>query len=332
MNIFSFFRRKIKAAPQENDNSFDDSYSAAEQRFRLTELALFTAIDFIAKSIAKCEFVTVIDNKEYKGLEYYLWNYAPNKHQTKVEFLTQAISKLIFDNELLIISTADNQLLIADSYCKTEYAVFDDIFTSVTCRNFTYQRTFSESEVIYLKYNSFALRGLLAEMCTTYEQLMMSAQERYNKAVGHKGIVTFENFNFGDKDFNETFSEILGKQFKKYYESKNAVLPVFKGMKYSEPATEAGKTTNSEITDIQKLRAEAYATVGNALHIPPAILSGEASMLSDAMDCAIANAVDPIAQMFEQEITKKKFGNSEFLKGNYMLIDTTTVRRYKQCK
>ena len=65
-------------------------------------------------------------------------------------------------------------------------------------------------------------------------------------------------------------------------------------MKYSEPATEAGKTTNSEITDIQKLRAEAYATVGNALHIPPAILSGEASMLSDAMDCAIANAVDPI--------------------------------------
>ena len=76
MNIFSFFRRKIKAAPQENDNSFDDSYSAAEQRFRLTELALFTAIDFIAKSIAKCEFVTVIDNKEYKGLEYYLWNYA----------------------------------------------------------------------------------------------------------------------------------------------------------------------------------------------------------------------------------------------------------------
>ena len=163
-------------------------------------------------------------------------------------------------------------------------------------------------------------------MCTTYEQLMMSAQERYNKAVGHKGIVTFENFNFGDKDFNETFSEILGKQFKKYYESKNAVLPVFKGMKYSEPATEAGKTTNSEITDIQKLRAEAYATVGNALHIPPAILSGEASMLSDAMDCAIANAVDPIAQMFEQEITKKKFGNSEFLKGNYMLIDTTTVK------
>lgn len=326
MNIFSFFRRKIKAAPQENDNSFDDSYSAAEQRFRLTELALFTAIDFIAKSIAKCEFVTVIDNKEYKGLEYYLWNYAPNKHQTKVEFLTQAISKLIFDNELLIISTADNQLLIADSYCKTEYAVFDDIFTSVTCRNFTYQRTFSESEVIYLKYNSFALRGLLAEMCTTYEQLMMSAQERYNKAVGHKGIVTFENFNFGDKDFNETFSEILGKQFKKYYESKNAVLPVFKGMKYSEPATEAGKTTNSEITDIQKLRAEAYATVGNALHIPPAILSGEASMLSDAMDCAIANAIDPLAQMLEQEITKKKFGNSEFLKGNYMLIDTTTVK------
>lgn len=82
-------------------------------------------------------------------------------------------------------------------------------------------------------------------------------------------------------------------------------MPIFKGMKYSEPSTDAGKTTNSEINDIQKLKAEAYTIVGNALHIPPAILSGEASQLSDAMDCAIGNAIDPIANMFEQEITKR---------------------------
>lgn len=325
MKIINYFRsvfgKKDAVAAEFNSENY-----STEQSFHLTELALFTAVDFIARSLAKCEFVTVNNNRESRKAEYYLWNYSPNKHQTKIEFFTQAVAKLIFDNELLIIETADNQLLIADSFSRTEHALIDDSFSGITCRNFTYQRTFFESEVIYLQYNNFALKGLLADMCNTYEQLMLSAQERYNKAVGHKGILELENYSFGDENFAETYNKVLAKQFKDFYSNKNAVMPIFKGMKYSEPSTDAGKTTNSEINDIQKLKAEAYTIVGNALHIPPAILSGEASQLSDAMDCAIGNAIDPIANMFEQEITKKRFGANEFSKGNYLLIDTTTVR------
>lgn len=325
MKIINYFRsvfgKKDAVAAEFNSENY-----STEQSFHLTELALFTAVDFIARSLAKCEFVTVNNNRESRKAEYYLWNYSPNKHQTKIEFFTQAVAKLIFDNELLIIETADNQLLIADSFSRTEHALIDDSFSGITCRNFTYQRTFFESEVIYLQYNNFALKGLLADMCNTYEQLMLSAQERYNKAVGHKGILELGNYSFGDENFAETYNKVLAKQFKAFYSNKNAVMPIFKGMKYSEPSTDAGKTTNSEINDIQKLKAEAYTIVGNALHIPPAILSGEASQLSDAMDCAIGNAIDPIANMFEQEITKKRFGANEFSKGNYLLIDTTTVR------
>ncbi len=304
----------------------EDGSAVDEQKFHLTELALFTAIDFIARGLAKCEFVTVNNNRESRKAEYYLWNYSPNKHQTKIEFFTQAVAKLIFDNELLIVETADKQLMIADSFARAEHALIDDTFSGVTCRNFTYQRTFSENDVIYLRYNNFALNGLLADMCNTYEQLMLSAQERYNKAVGHKGILELDNYSFGDENFAETYNKVLAKQFKSFYANKNAVMPLYKGMRYTEPSTDAGKTTNSEINDIQKLKAEAYTIVGNALHIPPAILSGEASQLSDAMDCAIGNAIDPIANMFEQEITKKRFGANEFSKGNYLLIDTTTVR------
>lgn len=325
MKIIDYFRsifgKKDAVAAEFNSENY-----STEQSFHLTELALFTAVDFIARSLAKCEFVTVNNNRESRKAEYYLWNYAPNKHQTKIEFFTQAVAKLIFDNELLVIETADNQLMIADGFSKTEHALIDDTFSGVTCRNFTYQRIFPESEVIYLRYNNFALNGLLADMCNTYEQLMLSAQERYNKAVGHKGILELENYSFGDENFAETYNKVLSKQFKSFYSNKNAVMPIFKGMKYSEPSTDAGKTTNSEINDIQKLRTEAYTIVGNALHIPPAILSGEASQLSDALDCAIGNAIDPIANMFEQEITKKRFGATEFNKGNYLLIDTTTVR------
>ena len=204
MKVIDFFRGLFKTKEKsfaDEMNGQIDEYTA--ESFRVTELALFTAIDFIARSLAKCEFVTVQNNKEFHGEEYYLWNIAPNLHQTKIEFMTQAVSTLIFENELLIIETSDKQLLIADSFNKTEYAMMDDTFNCVSCRNFNFQRSFKESEVIYLKYNNFALRGLLSEMCASYEQLMSSAQKRYNKSVGHKGIVEFENMSFGDKDFNE---------------------------------------------------------------------------------------------------------------------------------
>lgn len=322
--------RKIFSKPDKEKSFAADMEGYSEEyesaKFYVTELALFTAIDLIARSLAKCEFVTVENGKEVQKSEYYLWNYSPNKHQTKAEFISNAVANLIFDNELLIFESADHQLLIADSFSHTEYAMLDDTFSGITCRNMTLQRSFKESEVIYLKYNNFALRGLLSSMCESYENLMRSAGERYNKAVGHKGVFKISSYEQGDKEFEKTFNEIIKNRFKNYFNSKNAVLPLFDGQEYTEPSTDAGKTTNTEINDIQKLRDEAYSAVGNAFHIPPAILKGEASQLSDSMDCFIGNAVDTHAQMFEQEITKKRYGEADFLKGNYMLIDTTYVR------
>lgn len=328
MLIADFFKKLFSNSAKEKNFRADmegnsDEYESA--KFYVTELALYTAIDLIARSLAKCEFVTVESGKEVYKSEYYLWNYSPNKHQTKIEFISNAVANLIFDNELLIFESADHQLLIADSFNRTEYAMIDDTFSGITCRNLTLQRSFKESEVIYLKYNNFALRGLLSSMCASYENLMHSAEERYNKAVGHKGIFSVESMKQGDLEFEKTFNEIIKTRFKNYFNSKNAVLPLFQGQSYTEPS-DIGKTTNTEINDIQKLRDEAYAAVGNALHIPPSILKGEASQLSDSMDCFIGNAVDTHAQMFEQEITKKRYGESEFLKGNYLLIDTTYVR------
>lgn len=329
MGVATFFKEMFSKKDKEksfraNMEGYSEDYESA--KFNVTELALFTAIDLIARSLAKCEFVTVENYKEIHKSEYYLWNYSPNKHQTKMEFIINAVANLIFDNELLIFESADYQLLIADSFSHTEYAMLDDTFSGIICRNMTLQRSFKESEVIYLKYNNFLLRGLLSSMCTSYENLMKSAGERYDKAVGHKGIFTMANMQQGDLEFEKTFNEIIKNRFKNYFNSKNAVLPLFDGQSYTEPSTDAGKTTNTEINDISKLRAEAYSTVGNALHIPPAIISGEASQLSDSTDAFIAEVIDPLAQMFEQEVTKKRYGETEFLKGNYLLIDTTYVK------
>lgn len=324
----NFIKEKLtgKSTYEISSEDFENFFQKYEaSKFQITELALFTTIDLIARNLAKCEFVTVENGKEVRKSEYHSWNYSPNKHQTKVGFIVEFISNLIFRNEAMIFETADGQRLVADRFSKTEYALYDDVFENVSARGWNFPRSYSASDVIYLKYNNFALNGLLTQMCKSYENLMKSAEQRYNKSVGHKGILKISNMATNTVDFQKQFKEVINERFKTYFNAQNAVLPLFDGYDY-EPSTETSKSFNNEINDINKLKDAAVETVANAFHIPPAIINGTASQLSDATDAFIANAIDPLAQMLEQEITKKCYGEVGFLNGSYLLIDTTYVK------
>lgn len=255
--------------------------------------------------------------------EYYLWNIQPNRHQTKAEFIMQVVSHLIIKGEVLIVESTDNQLFVADSFSKNEKALYDSTFDGVTIRDFTFQKSFNESDVIYLKYGNVVLNGLLNDMCKSLENLMNLAEKRYKKANEHKGILNIDSNATNTTKFQEQFEDLMNNRFKTFFNSDKAVLPLYEGYNYTEVSSNPSKSTNSEINDIQKLRSEAFTSIGNALHIPPALLEGNASQLSDSENTFISNAIDPFAKIMQQGITAKKYGQAEFVKGNYLLIDTT---------
>lgn len=329
INLFEYLKnrflgkKEVTLSSEEIEGFFKKHETS---KFLITEIALFTTIDLVARSVAKCDFVTAVDGKESHGAEYFSWNYAPNKHQTKGEFITQFVSSLFFKNEALIIETVDGQRLVADSFSKKEYAIHDDVFSNVKVRGYTFNKNFKSSEVIYLKYSNVGIINILSSMCKSYEKLMNSAEKRYNKAIGHKGILKIDAMAANDRDFQKKFNELMNERFKDYFNAQDAVLPLYDGYDYSEPSIDASKTTQNEINDIQKLKNEAIDAVANAIHTPPSIIKGEASQLSDAFDIFIANAVDTITRPFGQEITKKVYGFEGFKKGNYCVIDTTTVK------
>ena len=325
--IVEFFKGLVGRNPQPvSGTPAAVSSDSAFNRFYLTEIALFTAVDWIARALSKCEFVTVRNDKEIRGAEYFAWNYKPNRHQTKAEFITEFVSKLIFRNEVLIIESSDGQLLIADSFARQEFAVRDDIFSGVTARGYTFQRTFLSSEVIYLRFDNIGVANLLVNMCSMYQQLMQDAAEKYEQASGHKVILGINTNPRDDTESNKQLNNLFENEFKKFFSKKNAVLPLYKNFSYNEPTTDAKNKNVSEVNDLERLKAEAFKTVGNALHISPAVLTGDASMLSDAMDASIGNAVDPIAHMLAQAITIARYGEAEFLNGSYLMIDTTYAR------
>src|SRR5690606_23069779 len=82
-------------------------YLQAEACFKL--LAVQSAINLIANTVARGEFITYWQGKEVKGDNYYLFNVRPNQNKSASMFWRDVVSKLVYENECLVIPY-NNQL------------------------------------------------------------------------------------------------------------------------------------------------------------------------------------------------------------------------------
>lgn len=286
-------------------------------------LAFQSAVNLVAKSISKCEFKTYFKNKEVKNQEYYLWNIEPNKNQSSSQFITKLITKLYENNECLVIES-NGQLLVSDSFNKKEYALFEHQFKDVIVDNFTFNRTFNMSEVLYFKLNNNNVRNLINGMYESYGKLISYGQKSYEKSRGSKGILDINAVAQGKPNFNEIFVKLMNERFKKFFEANNAVLPLFDGYSYQDIGS---KTYSNEGTrDIKAMVDDIYDFTGRAIGTPPILLKGEVSGSTDAVDNLLTFCVDPLADMLQEEINRKRSGYSGYSQGTFLTIDTKTIK------
>lgn len=290
----------------------------------IRDLAFQSAVNLISNSISKCEFKTFLANKEEKRLEYYLWNVEPNQNQNSSEFIHKWISKLYENNECLIIEN-DNQLFVADSFSKKENALIDNQFSQVNVGDFTFNRTFLMSDVLYFKLNNQDIRKLINGMYEEYGKLITYGQKSYRKSRGSRGIINVSTIAEGKVNYKETFEKLMNERFKKFFESENAVLPLFDGYSYTDIGS---KTYSNEGTrDIKAMIDDIYDFTARAFNIPPALLRGDVADIGDqVINNYLTFCVDPLCDMLQEEINRKRSEYTGFNKGTFLTIDTKTIR------
>lgn len=291
----------------------------------LESFALFTTIEMIASLIAKCEFKTYKNGKEFKGYEWYSLNVKPNKNQNSTAFWQEVIGKLLFYGEVLVISVS-NQLIIADDFQKDEYAVKETEFTRVSRGDLTFNRKFKMSDVLYLRYSNNDVMSIINNIFGMYEKLIESASNKYIKAGGQKGILEISALAQGDKDFEKKYTKLMNEHFKSYFNANDAVLPLWEGMKFVPTTSDSAKKTTNEITDISKLVDDAMSRAAQAFKVPPALVRGDVAGIKDAVDMLLTVCIDPLADMIGEELTGKKFTPDEVICGQYIGVDTTCIK------
>lgn len=314
-----------KSGPEGTIEFTEREKNSLEAELLIKSFAIECVVNLIASTIARCEVKTYIKGDEIKGDEYYLWNYRPNVNQNSTQFMTKLIRKLLIDNEVLVVE-AGGQMIVADSYqVATKYALKEWIFEQVTVGEFTFNRSWKMSDVLYIELNETSIKSLLDSVLTGYNQLIAMSIKKYKRAGGRKGKVMLDKTRSGDERQNERLSDLFNRQFKRYFDDENAVIQLTSGMDYTEISGEGSKKSTSDVTDLVNLTKEAFAAAARGYRVPPALLSGEIADIGKVTDNFLTFCIEPIVDLIENEIISKRYGERA-LENTYLRIDTTRIR------
>ncbi len=293
-------------------------------RAYLKKMALETCINFIARTISQSEFRYMKNNKRQFNDWDYLLNVRPNTDQSASDFWQKFIYTLIYENEVLVILTDTNDLLIADSFYREELAVYPDTFKDVTVKDYTFQREFKMHEVIYLTYNNEKLTKYMNGMFEDYADLfsrMMEISLRNNQIRGTVGIDSTQSL---DEKTQAKLQSFIDKLFNSFRKNSVALVPKLKGFEYTEVAS--GDGNGQSIDELTKLKRSLIDDLSNILGIPNALIHGELAEYETAIKAYVRFCNGNFLKKIRDEFNAKIVSKNDYLKGDRIEVFGLTER------
>jgi len=327
LSLISWIAEKLGTAsvPLAPDSSLIVEYYSIFGEVCFRELAYAAAKNLIANSISKCEFKTMLRGEEVKQDEYYLWNVEPNKNENSSRFLRKIVNRLCDNNECLVIEQG-GQLLVADSFYKQDYTLYEDVFSQVTVGELTFARQYRQHEVLYWKLSDKNIKQALEMLNGSYSKMLAYAMQAYQRSRGVKATLDYEAIPTDVK--KEEQNQWILAQTKKYIpflEADNAIMPQGKGVKLNAFGRSTSFSTETT-RDIRAMIGDIFDFTALAFGIPPVLLRGDVQGTSDATDNLLTFAIDPWTDILREEIVRKRIGKPEHLRGTDLIIDASQVK------
>lgn len=309
-----------------NKTTIQEEYEATSDKLSIALYADEIAVQKIARTISECELLTFENDKRTKREEWYLWNIEPNANQNGAQFKYALVERLLKKGEALVVDI-NSQLFVADSFNHHDEAVLaPQYFDEVAINDWTANRTFSMSEVLYFKLDNPDTRKWLRYVLGQYEKLLNLSLSKYKRSGGRKGFMHLNSTREGDEEKSKKIEKMFSERLKRYYDSENAVMILNRGMEYTPDNSESSKRTTSEVNDINTFTREMFARTAQARSIPLPILLGENENTAESRNLYFENAIMPILNLLDTEIKRKRFGISQVINGTYAKFDISGAK------
>lgn len=312
----------IRNRNSELDFLFDfELIEETTNRIHMKKLAIQTCIDLIGRTISQSEFFVKKDKKVVKDELYYRLNVRPNRNMQASQFWQTVVHKLIHENECLIVQSDTEDLLIADSFNRYEYALFDDSFKDVTVKGYTFNRVFQMKDVIYLQYSNENLAKLLDSLYTDYGELfgrIIEFQKRKNQI---RGIVDIEAMMEKSEEGQKKLQNYIDKIYAAFSSKSLAIIPQQKGFKYDEMKN---TTQLQSVEEVYKTSDGYLSQVAKALGIPVALIHGDMADIEKLIKSFMTSCIDPFLKKIKDELNAKIISKTDYLAGNGIQVRRIT--------
>ncbi|MGG0731725.1 phage portal protein, partial [Bacillus paramycoides] len=292
------------------------------------KLAVETCIDLIANALTRCEFQTFEKGKEKRGENHYLLNVQPNQNQNASEFMHSLVNHLVNENECLVIMQ-NEQLYIADSFNVNKFALKENIYKDITIDNFTFDKSFNESEVFHFKLNDRNIMQVIDGMYSSFGKLLASSIDYYKRKNNKRLLIKGDFLRAQDEETQDAINEMFENQLKNWFNADKvgSAFQLQNGYEFEDMSdSKNGVSNNSTSRDISDLISDVFNYVAIAFHVPIGILKGDVADIEKQMDSFLAFCINPIAELIQDEFNRKMYNKKEYIDRTYLKIDTTKVK------
>lgn len=306
------------------DPDFLDLFADKSERVYMKRLAIETCISFLARTVSQTEFRVRNGDEYVKDELYYRLNTRPNKNMTASTFWQKFISKLVYDNEVLVIQADDGDLLIADDFEHKEYAVYEDTFKHVFVRGYEFKDTFKQPEVIHLKYSNEKLSHLLDSLFYDYGDLfgyILRGQKRKNQL---RGTVDMDMMSAKSKEHQLKLQEFIDNMYEAIEKKDVAIIPQQPGFKYDEQS--GNGIAGQSVDEINKVTNGFFDQVAMAIGVPISLIRGDIADVEKHTKNYMFFSVSPLLKKVKEESDVKFFTKEEHLKGQCIEIRKPSFR------
>lgn len=288
-------------------------------RVYLKRLALNICINYVARTIANSEFRVMNDKKVNRDILYHKLNVRPNTDSSASDFWQRFVYKLINENEVLVIQTDTEDLVIADSFNRNRYALYEDRFSDVVIGDYTYQRNFTMNEVLYLNYNNEHLSRFIDELYSDYGKLfgqMLDNSMRFNQ---FRGVFKFKDGGTLDDETFDRQKQQIERLSEIFEKNSVALAPLTEGIEIQDLSSN-GAQRDESINNLVKLKRDLIDDVAKILGIPVNLIHGDVADLENTMEAYINFCINPLMKMISDELNAKFFDIEEYLGGQHIKI------------
>lgn len=310
-----------------------------ETKLSIKKNAIEHAIDLIARTISKCEFEYYQYNSTSKKLErtkkndtYYKLNVKPNDNEISTTFTYNTVSKLLKEEEALIVSI-DKKLYLADSFDYSKNILSEKTFYNIKLtdndnNSLILDKKFLSHECIYLSLGLSEIKQCLDDYYKDVGKLISIQDKKYINANINKWKLNVPGTQAKMID-PKTNQPINYDEYKKLItdgllDEEDAI--VMLSNDFNLDKLNNGEKHSSE--DLLRLQEKWEKEVAMAFNIPIDVFYGSKTDKSTGTNDFITFAVLPVTSILEDGYNGSLIKKEDFLDGNMIRINKLNIKHF----